>query len=82
MNAHNYSIRHKLIIVLIILFPLCSMATVKEVTLFPHSAKISETAKIHPQCDKGKCSAVFTLPPQTDIEFFCSFSCSGQSSKN
>ncbi|MFZ3156996.1 MAG: mucoidy inhibitor MuiA family protein [Smithella sp.] len=70
MNAHNYSIRHKLIIVLIILFPLCSMATVKEVTLFPHSAKISETAKIHPQCDKGKCSAVFTLPPQTDIESF------------
>lgn len=61
-------IHHKLIIALILLFPLCSMATVKEVTLFPHSAKISETAKIHPQCDKGKCSAVFTLPPQTDLE--------------
>ena len=70
MNAHNYSIRHKLLIALILLFPLCSMATVKEVTLFPHSAKISETAKIHPQCDKGKCSAVFTLPPQTDLESF------------
>jgi len=46
------------------------MATVKEVTLFPSSAKISETTNIHPQCDKGKCSAVFTLPPQTDIESF------------
>jgi hypothetical protein len=44
------------------------MASVKEVTLFPHSAKISEEAKINPQCDKGKCKAVFTLPPQADPE--------------
>ena len=70
MKLHNLHMSHKLIIVLILLFPLCSMATVKEVTLFPHSAKILETAKIHPQCDKEKCSAVFTLPPQTDIESF------------
>ncbi|KQC07454.1 MAG: hypothetical protein APR62_00550 [Smithella sp. SDB] len=70
MRAQNYSIRHNLIIALILLFPLCSMATVKEVTLFPHSAKISETAKIHPQCDKGKCRTILTLPPQTDLESF------------
>jgi uncharacterized protein (TIGR02231 family) len=44
------------------------MATVKEVTLFPNSAKISETAKINPQCDKGKCLSVITLPSQADPE--------------
>ena len=68
MKAHNYSIHHKLIIILFLLFPICSMATVKEVTLFPNSAKISETAKINPQCDKGKCISVITLPPQADPE--------------
>jgi predicted RNase H-like nuclease (RuvC/YqgF family) len=46
------------------------MATVKEVTLFPNSAKISETAKINPQCDKGKCISVITLPSQADPESF------------
>ena len=45
------------------------MAAVKEVTLFPNSAKISETAKINPQCsDKGKCLSVITLPSQADPE--------------
>jgi uncharacterized protein (TIGR02231 family) len=44
------------------------MATVKEVTLFPNSAKISETTKINPQCDKGKCISVITLPSQADPE--------------
>ena len=68
MKRHNYSTIHKLIIILILLSPVCSMASVKEVTLFPHSAKISEEAKINPQCDKGKCKAVFTLPPQADPE--------------
>jgi uncharacterized protein (TIGR02231 family) len=68
MQLHNYSIHHKLIIVLILLFPISSMATVKEVTLFPNSAKISETAKINPQCAKGKCISVITLPPQADPE--------------
>jgi serine protease inhibitor ecotin len=68
MKAHNYSIHHKLIIILILLFPFVPLATVKEVTLFPNSAKISETAKIHPQCDKGKCLSVITLPPQADPE--------------
>jgi uncharacterized protein (TIGR02231 family) len=66
MQLHNYSIHHTLIIVLILLLPVCSMATVKEVTLFPNSAKISETAKINPQCAKGKCISVITLPPQAD----------------
>ena len=68
MQLHNYSIHHKLIIILILLFPISSIATVKEVTLFPNSAKISETAKINPQCDKGKCISVITLPSQADPE--------------
>jgi uncharacterized protein (TIGR02231 family) len=68
MQLHNYSIHHKLIIILILLFPISSMATVKEATLFPNSAKISETAKINPQCDKGKCLSVITLPSQADPE--------------
>ena len=68
MKSNNYYIHHKLIIVLFLLFPISSMATVTEVTLFPNSAKISETAKINPKCDKGKCVSIITLPPQTDPE--------------
>lgn len=68
MRLHNYYIHHKLIIVLFLLFPISSMATVKEVTLFPNSAKISETTKINPQCDKGKCISVITLLSQADPE--------------
>ena len=68
MQLHNYSIHHKLIIVLILLFPVSSIAAVKEVTLFPDSAKISETTKINPQCDKGKCLSIITLPSQADPE--------------
>ena len=68
MKAHKYHIQRVLLIALILLFPICSMATVKEVTLFPNSAKISETAKINPQCAKGKCISVITLPPQADPE--------------
>ena len=69
MKVRDYCFHHKLIIVLILLLPVCSLATVKEVTLFPNSAKISETTKIHPQCsDKEKCRAVLTLPPQADPE--------------
>ena len=68
MKANNYYIYHKLIIVLFLLLPISSMATVKEVTLFPNSAKISETATINPQCDKGKCVSIITLPSQADPE--------------
>jgi uncharacterized protein (TIGR02231 family) len=69
MKARNYYLHHKLIIVLILLLPVCSIAAVKEVTLFPNSAKISETTIIHPQCSgKDKCKAVITLPPQSDPE--------------
>ncbi|MGP8154493.1 MAG: mucoidy inhibitor MuiA family protein [Smithella sp.] len=67
MKARNYYIHHKLIIVLILMLPVCSMAAVKEVTLFPDSAKISEITKIHLQCS-DKCRAVITLPPQADPE--------------
>jgi len=68
MKANNYYIHHMLIIVLFLLLPISSMATVKEVTLFPNSTKISETATINPQCTKGKCISVITLPPQADPE--------------
>jgi hypothetical protein len=68
MRAHNYPIHHTLIIVLISLLPVCSLATVKEVTLFPNSTKISETAKINPQCNKGRCKTLITLPAQADAE--------------
>jgi uncharacterized protein (TIGR02231 family) len=68
MNARNYYLHHNLIIILILLFPVVSMATVKEVTLFPNSAKITAAAKIKPQCDKEKCKSVITLPPQADSE--------------
>ena len=67
MKARDYYIHYKLIIVLILLVPVCSTAAVKEVTLFPDSAKISEITKIHPQCS-DKCRAVITLPPQADPE--------------
>jgi len=67
MKVRHY-LQLNLIIALIMLFPLISLATVREVILFPHSAKISETTKIHPQCDKGKCKATIMLPPQSDPE--------------
>ncbi|MDI6742014.1 MAG: mucoidy inhibitor MuiA family protein [Smithella sp.] len=65
MKTHNHIVRN-FIIFLILLFPLSSLAVVKEVTLFPDSAKISETSKITPQCDQGKCTAVIKLPPPAD----------------
>lgn len=67
MKTRDYYIHYKLIIVFILLLPVCSIAAVKEVTLFPDSAKISEITKIHPQCS-DKCRAVITLPPQADPE--------------
>ena len=67
MKTRDYYIHTKLIVVLILLVPVCSTAAVKEVTLFPDSAKISEITKIHPQCS-DKCRAVITLPPQADPE--------------
>lgn len=67
MKARNYYLHHQLIIVLILLLPVCTLAAVKEVTLFPHSAKISEITKVHPQCS-GTCKAAITLPPQADPE--------------
>ena len=68
MKTRSYYLLHNLIIIFSLLFPAVSSATVKEVTLFPGSAKISETVRIHPQCENGKCKAVITLPPQSDPE--------------
>jgi uncharacterized protein (TIGR02231 family) len=53
----------------VLLFSPTANAAVKEVTLFPNSAKITETAKVRPQCSNNeKCSAVITIPPQADLE--------------
>lgn len=57
------------VIFFILSFSSVAHAVVKEVTLFPNTARISETAKIHPQCsDNEKCRATITLPPQSDPE--------------
>ena len=46
-----------------------SWATVKEVTLFPHSAKVEETIKIHPpSASVNKNQVMIVLPPQADPE--------------
>jgi uncharacterized protein (TIGR02231 family) len=48
-----------------------SVAAVKEVTLFPDSAQVSESTKIPSQCiGKSFCQIAITLPPQTDPESF------------
>jgi uncharacterized protein (TIGR02231 family) len=58
-----------LLIPAVLLFSPAANAAVKEVTLFPNSAKITETANVHPQCrNSEKCSAVITMPPQADPE--------------
>jgi uncharacterized protein (TIGR02231 family) len=50
-------------------FSSASHAAVKEVTIFPNSARVMETAKVHPQCGSNeKCRAIITLPPQADPE--------------
>ncbi len=49
--------------------PGVSGAVVKEVTLFPHSASIEESAKISAlPADPGKNQVIISLPPQTDPE--------------
>jgi uncharacterized protein (TIGR02231 family) len=55
---------------LFFLFPLLlcpAQAAVKEVTFFPNSAKIIETAKVPLHCPADeKCKASVTIPPQAD----------------
>jgi len=69
MQLHNYSIHHKLIIILILLLPVCSSrGREKKSTLFPHSRKYRKQQKLILQCDKGKCLSVITLPSQADPE--------------
>lgn len=46
-----------------------SWATVKEVTLFPHSAKVEETIKVRsPSASVNKNQVIIALPPQADPE--------------
>ena len=50
-------------------FTSSAQAVVKEVTIFPNAAKVTETAKVHPQCSNNeKCRAIIILPPQADPE--------------
>lgn len=50
-------------------FSSTAYAAVKEVTLFPNAARVTETAKVHPQCGNGeKCRTILTLPPLADPE--------------
>ena len=50
-------------------FSSAAQAAVKEVTLFPNAARITETAKVRPQCSTNeKCRAIIALPPQADPE--------------
>jgi len=51
------------------MMPRVSLAMVKEVTLFPHSAQVEETLKVHAQsASANKKQVVFVLPPQSDAE--------------
>ena len=71
MKFKNYCIQQTFLMVLILLLPVISVAAVKEVTLFPNSARISETAKLNSHCpDQEKCRTVLTLPSQADPESF------------
>ena len=57
------------LIIFLLLFSSTARTAVKEATLFPNSAKILETAKLHPQCSANeKCRGVITIPPQADPE--------------
>lgn len=48
------------------LAPSWCAAAVTDVTLFPNSARVTETLSTLPACDGGRCRAVVTLPPQAD----------------
>lgn len=53
----------------LLIMPRVSSATVKEVTLFPNSAKVEETIKVSPQfLNANKNQVIIVLPPQTDPE--------------
>lgn len=57
------------IFVFLLIMPPVSRATVKEVTLFPNSAKIEEIIKIQQPSDQAnKNQVIFVLPPQADPE--------------
>ena len=57
------------IFICLLIVPRVSLATVKEVTLFPNSAKVEETVKVHPQAaNANKNQVIVVLPPQADPE--------------
>jgi uncharacterized protein (TIGR02231 family) len=57
------------VIFFIFLLPYVSHAAVQEVTFFPDSARVMETAKVQMQCsDSEKCKANIILSPQADPE--------------
>lgn len=59
------------LIFFVLFFSSSSSAVVREVTLFPNAAKISETAKINLQCTSNeKCRTTVIMPSQADPESF------------
>jgi len=60
-----------LVTTLVLSFSAAASAAVKEVTFFPNAARITETAKINPQCSGNeKCRSTILLPSQADPESF------------
>jgi len=58
-----------IVFVLLLAAPRASWSTVKEVTLFPDSARVEETAAVTIQSrDSESAQAVIVLPPQADPE--------------
>ena len=54
---------------ILLIMPCVSSAVVKEVTIFPHSARVEETVKVNPQpAGANKHLATFILPAQADPE--------------
>jgi len=71
MNKRKHLFAGVLLIILtcLLVMPRVSLATVKEVILFPDSAKVEETIKLHPQTASAvKNRIVILLPPQADPE--------------
>ncbi len=69
MSIKSNSILLSALISFFLSFTSSAQAVVKEVTIFPNAAKVTETAKVQPQCPSNeKCRAILTIPHQADPE--------------
>lgn len=67
MKVNNYRFVLTALMLLFFLLPCPSHSVVNEVTFFPNSAKVTETAKVPLTCSADdKCVASLTLPPLAD----------------